>query len=110
MFQKVNLCVDYNNVLKYLSVLLVYIFMFQKMIMVVVEYNNKVYFGEMIEGDKFIFVKMLFGKFDNFINWDQVKEGSFFINLRDKVKLDLKYIICNVKCWKIKNKIVFNDV
>lgn len=109
MFQKVNLCVDYNNALKYLIALLAYILMFQKMTMAVVEYNNKAYFGEMTEGDKFTFAKMPFGKLDNPINWDQVKEGSFLINPRDKVKLDPKYIICNVKCRKTKNKIVLND-
>lgn len=70
--------------------------------MAVVEYNNKAYFGEMTEGDKFTFAKMPFGKLDNPINWDQVKEGSFLINPRDKVKLDPKYIICNVKFGKQK--------
>lgn len=50
--------------------------------MVLVEYNDKkVYFGELLFGNDFIFVRLLFGKLDILIIWIKIKDISFIFNL-----------------------------
>ncbi|XP_062620882.1 uncharacterized protein LOC134282490 [Saccostrea cucullata] len=75
----------------------------------VVEYNKKVYLGEIVDGETITFAQKPLGKLDAPINWNQLEEKSFTLNLKDKAKLDSRFVVCTMECAKEKNRLVLCD-
>jgi hypothetical protein len=77
--------------------------------MAVVEYNKKVYLGEIVDGETFIFAQKPLGKLNEPINWNELEEKSLTLNLKDKAKYDSRFVVCTMECAKEKNKLVLSE-